>query len=703
MSNSDLAGDRHIRGGTPQPPPANAEDGFRRSPARWDTVLAATAVISVILVTGVVYGWLPSVLGLGDPDGVARYRGLAGLRVGVVNDVEVDRAQGIVTAVGPSPYLVFEPVAPEASVESIRVGIRVLRQLTDAGFYVYFVPATEPEGTFSEDRKIRGVVSTTPERWAIAVDLPEPAGVWRLDIPPGAVFQVDYVELGGVQPAWSSSGAPVASMLGLGALLTLGLLGVQMVSRRVVPTPRTIKAILVVALLGSVGLVVFLLPPFQGPDENAHWQLALSFYRGSVDVEPAAYYLPESLESGTIAFNTAARFDPNTLRTDTGSVGRSTGDRAARHTHLLEQYPYVRYHSYPVMWLLSLLFPVVTTIQQALQWFYLARVIPAVLLLALLYRLNRRYELPYTAWLFFSLPLVVQQFVVISADTLLNLGAVIAVVLFLRLRDRFSMPLLVALWAVGLAMTYSKFITGGVLLLPLLFVPFRRIPKPRLVIGVGALLLAPAVYVVGLVVLDAVRDVGTALGRSAEVEQQIGLLGTTAGLGAFSTALTRYVAEGTSIDSWAGPLGWLDTSLSPQHVAVLGASAMIVVGLDVWAFGPRIARLLRTRPHEVVLLTGVAAVALVFAVVANSALFYLMTSPVGADQIYGMQMRHLFPAAILAVVLPLALLGRPDQTDASTPGRSDLVAATAAVVFLPLLLAAQQIELAIDLFTRYWT
>ena len=152
-----------------------------------------------------------------------------------------------------------------------------------------------------------------------------------------------------------------------------------------------------------------------------------------------------------------------------------------------------------------------------------ARALSALLTLVLLFVLHRKYELPYVALFFFSLPLVVQQFVVVSADTLLNIGALAAVALFLELRQRRSWILMAALWTIAIAITASKFIVAGVLLLPLMLVPYRRIPKPALAAAAAILFLVPASYVLGTLVLGAVREVGRSLNALPEVERQLEL------------------------------------------------------------------------------------------------------------------------------------------------------------------------------------
>jgi hypothetical protein len=98
----------------------------------------------------------------------------------------------------------------------------------------------------------------------------------------------------------------------------------------------------------------------------------------------------------------------------------------------------------------------------------------------------------------------------------------------------------------------------------------------------------------------------------------------------------------------------------------------------------------------------VAIACLLFAALSNSLLFYLMVTPVGADSIAGMQIRHFFPAAIVALFLPAAVIVREAGAAVEPASGSGLLADTVAVVLLPLLLVARNIELAIDLFTRYF-
>src|SRR4029077_19311788 len=140
-------------------------------------------------------------------------------------------------------------------------------------------------------------------------------------------------------------------------------------------------------------------------------------------------------------------------------------------------YIYVHFHSYPLICLLSQIFPKVGTLQEALAFFYCCRGISLLFLLVLLYHFNKKYEAPYTLLIFFTLPLVMQQSVVVTADTFLNLGTICAVMIFLKLRREPSPTWTAVLWLLCLALTYSKPIVGGIVVLPIMLLPWRAMPN----------------------------------------------------------------------------------------------------------------------------------------------------------------------------------------------------------------------------------
>src|SRR5215203_5930918 len=99
-------------------------------------------------------------------------------------------------------------------------------------------------------------------------------------------------------------------------------------------------------------------------------------------------------------------------------------EQLEQRTQWLEaNYPYVRFYVCPFVFVVSALFPHVETTEEALVFLYACRLFPAVLLIVILLAADRAFDLPFMALFFFSLPLVMQQAVIVSADTFLNLGA----------------------------------------------------------------------------------------------------------------------------------------------------------------------------------------------------------------------------------------------------------------------------------------
>jgi hypothetical protein len=667
----------------------------------WDTLWASAGLAALLILALAAYSLIPG----WNPDGARvtrRFNGVGELRVASLNAVTLDAAQSVVRTTGPDPHIVFEP-ATGLEPSSFEMALVPEASMQRQPFTVYYIPARGRSNAFSDNYKAFGAVVEGPGGWRVTWTLPEPARTWRVNVPSDAHFHLNYFEASGdPRGAWarlSSSAWRVAASCGAGIALVLVVL--QFVGRPFVPSARRIKTLLLLGLAGSLLLMTFLLPPFQGPDEHAHWKLALMFHRTSIAREPAAYYLAEALNTSPIEFNYYEKFQPQRLR-QTLPPDAALPPMPAAHQYLLENYPYVRVISYPVVFLLSQLFPAITTTQQAMQFYYLARLIPAGLIVALLYGLNRRYELPYTAWIFFSLPLVVQQFVVISADTLLNIGAVAAVWLFLRLRERPSLLLTLALWGLCLTITFSKFLAAPVLIFPLWLVPYRKLPRPKLLLLFAVAVIIPLVYVCGTLILSHIKDVGRVQNRLPIVEQQMALVTTAEGMRAFLTALRAYFEHLFTWQAWSGPLGWLDTPLSVAHLSLIVGSGVLAMLLDVWTYGPQFVRLVRARTLEMTLFVGLGASGLLFAALSDAVVYYLMMSPAGGPSVVGTQVRHLFPAAMVAALMPLAMLAPWDQDVDRSRNRTVVIANTIALVLLSVLFVVRNIELAVDLLTRYW-
>jgi hypothetical protein len=686
----------------------------KRVPGKWNALIAGVSSGVLILLALVAYQLVPGSR-FDAQSLVARIEGVRALRIVSAQDVELNVARSNIRVVGADPFIVLEPPAAGFRISSVEMVIRPAIKLFPREFGGSFVPAqAASRGDVPVRIAVRVLEGLQPlapgvtysldrQYWTLKWNLPEAARTWRIDLPPGADFRFDSVEVRAERTLLAEiASKPWLRIVGAAVPVMLLLLTWQSFGRTVVPEPRVIKAVLVLALMIPLLIVTFLLPPFQGPDENFHWKIGLMFYRTSITQEPAAYFLPEALETAAIPFHQDAKFQTAKLRVNEPPPGSDAQAMAASHRDLIRQVVYARLISYPVMFATSWLVPRVESIPDALQFYYLSRLIPAVLVVALLFALNWRYELPYTAWFFFSLPLVVQQSVVISADTLLNIGSVLAVLWFLKLREHYRWPLMVALCVLCISIAVSKQIAGAVLALPLLLVPYRRLPRLKLLLGLAIIVSVPMAYLLAVNAVEELRQYSVVLNRPGEVNQQLAFLQTPGGIKTFLLATARYARGALSFDAWAGPLGWVDTRLSPTHLSLIAASGWLAIVLDVWAYGPQVVRLARSRTREMAILISVAVGGLCFATVADAAIFYVMTSEVRSPFIASMMMKHLFPAAILAVLLPLAILESPEVDGTHWRVRPMTIANTIAIVLLSALFLARNIELAIELLKRYW-
>src|ERR1043165_1585208 len=295
-------------------------------------------------------------------------------------------------------------------------------------------------------------------------------------------------------PAWLRADAtPEFPARGISRRLFLSGLGLTIVVTVIAllfkPTlfeTRRIKSALIFGLLLSGQLLLFLLPPFQGPDELAHWFTALKFNRPhSPEREPALYNLPYTLHANQLPQHRDNRFDPHLFRAEPQVLGE--GDFVN----------YANRLSYPFVSAVSLFFPRVQTMQEALVFFYLCRFLPLVCLFLLLLYLNKRFELPYLALWFFSLPLVLQQFTVVSTDTIVNFGVFAVVLLYERLARRSDWFCFAALLGACLLVAGNKPVLWGLFATLLAFIPYRRISARFVVLPLALLASAAALFFVG--------------------------------------------------------------------------------------------------------------------------------------------------------------------------------------------------------------
>ena len=672
-------------------------------------------LIALAVAAGVVGARVtPSTPPEGTP--LARYQALRELPVAGTHSIELDLERSHIRITGPDPYIVLQRGTAARAVRAVRLRVRPVQLPADRAFVVYFVPQDSSGAPFSERWTVVGDLAMTPDWWTVRWPLPAAAGETRVDFPEGGEYEFGELAVGD-DPALAApaTGGVLRSVLVLGAGWLLVLLAVRYVSR--VPSDvgsgvvtsyvgsgfsriseSAVPGFLLLSLLMPVVVMTFLLPPFQGPDEDGAWKLALVHYRPSIRQEPALFYLPDLMNAVSMKFRPAVHMGIDRLRLNGFDTPPPAQAFDVEYRAIQRGYKYGQWYAYPAVWVVGLFYPTVANVQQALVFYYLCRLATGFLLIGMLEIFRRRYDLPVVAIAFFALPAVVQQFVVVSVDTTLNVATIAAVLLFLRAVERRSIRLEAALLTLVTMLSLVKFTYVGLLLLPLgLIVRRRARVRPAVLVG-AVMVLAIAAVLALRVVLALSRDQAVfATGSPAAFDAQVAALTTWYGWRGF-VAEYWWVLKGSAHPAtWAGPLGWLDTPLSPQHLTLITGSLAAAAALDLWNYRSPLLAALRNRRGDIALTAAIVIGAFAIASFVNSLVFYVITTPVGAPFVAGMQGRHLFYAGIVAVLLPVWIV-----REGPTEERTSTAWQAAALVILGLLLTARTIELAIDLMTRYW-
>ncbi len=560
--------------------------------------------------------------------------------------------------------------------------------------------------------------------WTIVWHLPEPALAVSIRLPSDAFFRFRGLDFTANPAARADGTLDYSWMLIKGLAVALVTALVLLLVQRWPPgwtvDAILVKKVLILGLIPAYATMIFLLPPFQGPDEYHHWKHVLQKCRPDPYNEICLYNLYEITGADRLKHNTSIQLPPQFLRSDAG--GRLVAT---------EPDPYVTYgtwFSHPFMWLVAWWFPRVETTREALFFLYLCRTLPAIVLLAVLWLANCKGNGPYTALVFFSLPLVMEQFTVVSSDTVPNLGALLAALLFQSAWRKPGWGLVRLSWFLAAAITLAKPpIYAGFVLLPIFATPWRSIPYKRFWVVPAILLIlwgAILAWQYGLSLLNGGERDSTGAGNVA-------LLQTWAGLNRFA----RLCADKLVVllhywQGWYQPLGWLDTGLSDFHHKLITAAFFLALGFDALDYAGRFFRWLgrhyllaralfrgsdpaNSETYIWDILGGYLQALMVVGIVAVNFLaigvtdclinFILYTQPT-EEIIYGVQTRYFFPAGILAIFLPLCLIASPPDkqpTASRFPWFAPLIATLALSAFLWLWLA-RQIELTVDLLTRYW-
>jgi len=357
---------------------------------------------------------------------------------------------------------------------------------------------------------------------------------------------------------------------------------------------------------------------------------------------------------------------------------------------------------------MSLFFPKVESVHEAVIFYYLCRILPLIVLTALLYYMNKKFELPYTAIVFFTLPLVMQQSVIVTADTLLNLGTIAAISLFIHVYRTRSTAAYASLWVLCLAIAYAKIVTAGVLLLPLVLLPFEKIPVKKILVPAGIIVIGVVGYFAVLKVIDGMRQTPLIGNTPAEKLQncnlQLKALTTLGGWSTFGQAYLNVLLRAADIRHLSSPLGWLETELNPYHKRLLILSGTMALIFDGIRYLPSLPVLLREKRRAVYLCLALIAGVYFFISFTDSLIYFVIGTHPGDTRIACIQMRHLFPGIITALLLPL-MLADPAPIAAVKPagaGLKQIALYSSLLVSFVLLLFLRDIELAVDLLVRYW-
>ncbi|HQR07908.1 MAG TPA: DUF2142 domain-containing protein [Gemmatales bacterium] len=400
--------------------------------------------------------------------------------------------------------------------------------------------------------------------------LPDPAEKFRILIPKDTRFSVEKLFLAGRSTdAWHTwRQVIVISCFALNISLFITWLAQHLaLLRRLCCQPAFISTL----LLGLHGvLMIWLLPPFQGADENRHWKQAVSLFRNDGQPGSILYRLPVILDAESPRWRSEVPFHAANLHA-MPEIARERAENSG--------VGYVKHWGYPIVGLVSLLFPPVRTLNEALIFYYTCRVIALVILLAIVLCLWRWGLGSWTLVTFLSFPLVMQQCTVVSTDTVLNLGTLLAVLLFKRHQLVNRKASWLALFLVCCLVVITKPpIYLAMLILPAWFLPWSKLLRPT--IWIPSLLGFIVIAALGLWYLWHIVDSeGMALGEQAR--KQLHYVFTGPGFVQFVHAAMEYPHRFLNPSYWWGPLGWLDTNLAELDRALLWVSLIVAFILDI--------------------------------------------------------------------------------------------------------------------------
>ncbi len=511
---------------------------------------------------------------------------------------------------------------------------------------------------FLNVHRMRGEVERWQDGLRVIWRFPEPARKVRIALPAFCRLRIAgwQAVVAGDPGKWTASAWQQRAWRLIGLILgcTCAGLAAMLLWPEVVHT-KMLEGFGLVVVAASFLITVFGLPPFQGPDEQDHWRDALLRYRRHAVEEKLLYNLPEITGFDRVRWRVEAGVSPTLFRATGADITPMTERKFVN---------YAWYHSYPMVAVVAWCFPRVETVNEALVFYYLCRLLPVLIIFALLYWFWRREHLPAFMLAIFSIPYVQQQCTVISTDTLANLAAISAGLTFLALRrqdqgaanGRNWLACYTALWLMALLAFLAKPpIYVGLFVLPL-WATFWRRWRPVLVLSIGGSVVLVLTGLLVLVIWRAYRAMHE-LPVADQFRQQLEFLIQQGGWHYF---LRQPLATALEIplhfNNWCMPLGWVDTYFHPYHLGVLRGLVAAAITMDLlralllapsWLNRQALLQLLVVMVIGLLLLAGTW--------VLTALTMYLAVTPPRHPFIYGMQVRYLFPCLLAWTWLPLTV------------------------------------------------
>jgi len=477
------------------------------------------------------------------------------------------------------------------------------------------------------------------------------------------------------------------------------------------------------AAFGALGVsYMFLLPPFQVPDERRHWVAAhhhmAKFVTGSGTFCSTDVALDRHFDVG-VKLNPQAKFPG-------GIFSRVVELRPeCEETH---GYGRSNITTYPGVVLSRVFLPrEPTSGVQSLVGFYVSRLLHGTLIGLLLLRLwwlarNDATGPPgLLALLLLALsPLFIQQSFGITNDVVTNAFA-LAICTWLIFSDRQNRIDEAVLVLLGAVAAFTKPVLS-IPLLPLVALGLclnglRQAPGEPWFRSFTQTLIRKRVLVGALVGVSAS---GFFYGRSnlrlGKRAPQLEFIAENPGY-TFDVIMTRISGIFSSPSIFIDDLGYLDTRLSNATLASFGLLVALVAALEMillYRGGRRLVKdpiLLKQRSADlwpVAALASTVLASLLFGIFMIGFVSYLI-SPLGSDRLYGMQARYLFPHLMLGTGVAMAIARiflAPSRSSPETPGDGPTpegrVVNVAVLAVFGLALVSLGFNLGTDILARYY-